>query len=175
MINGVPLIPWRYAKDRVTDLDKTPFGQPVSETRKSLFDTLSIQPSLFSGEPEGEEKIELTPEQLAELDAYEKEVRDLAADRPLVAILAYASNPEALLRCFFGYAQLRNDGLLDWAFCEELQVSGSQTGGLVSAPAVRTAFDAGTPEEPVLRPRTPLQGPPATEPPTTPRKTGDGE
>ncbi|MEZ7126185.1 hypothetical protein ACBR40_12685 [Nonomuraea sp. AD125B] len=177
VVNGVPLIPWRYAKDRITDLDQTPFGQPVSTTKKSLFELIHIQPSLFSGEDEAEEDVlaDLTPEQLAELDAYGEEIYELAANQQLVAVLAYASNPEALLRCFFGYARLRTDDLLEWAFREEFAIAPQEGSKLVSTTQSRAAFDTGTPENPVLRPRSPLEGSPATEPPTPPRKTGDSE
>lgn len=50
VINGVPVIPWRYAKDSTTDVDGIPFGQPVSAPRRAMFGDLELQPELPLGE-----------------------------------------------------------------------------------------------------------------------------
>ncbi|MDQ3153864.1 MAG: hypothetical protein M3R63_19855 [Actinomycetota bacterium] len=93
VINGVPLIPWRYAKDNKTDIKDVPFGAPVSETRKSVFDKLDLPAELPLGEKELGKTIvaELSPDQRQELDAYGEDIRELAAAHRLVAVVAYAS------------------------------------------------------------------------------------
>jgi len=50
VINGVPLIPWRYAKDRKTNVEEVLFGKPVSEPRKSAFKPLDLEAELPLGE-----------------------------------------------------------------------------------------------------------------------------
>src|SRR6266852_7959282 len=99
IVNGVPLIPWRYAKDSKTDLKAVPFGQPVSESRRSLFDEINLQAELPLGEDGLGDAIiaELTPEQRRELNSYGADIKALATGQ-LVAVLAYASNPDALLK-----------------------------------------------------------------------------
>jgi hypothetical protein len=102
VVGGVPLIPWRYAKDRSTEIDRVPFGQPVSATRALWF-----EPSYDRQLPLGEEGLgdavlaDLTDGQRDELDAYGKDIKELAS-RQRVAVLAYASNPAAVHRCFLG-------------------------------------------------------------------------
>jgi hypothetical protein len=179
VINGVPLIPWRYAKDRTTNVKEVLFGKPVSETRKSVFQPLDLQSEL----PLGEEGLgdavvaELTPEQRQELDAYGEDIRKLSATHRAVAVLAYASNPDALHHCYFGYAELGPDNLLDWKYREKLELSSVGFPAQRSVVSVDTqpAFDAGPVEKPILRPRSPLAGEPTSEPTPTPEETGADE
>lgn len=177
VINGVPLIPWRYAKDTTTDIDRTPFGHPVSRSRKSLFTQLELLPELPLGEHGlGETLLAgLSTEQRREVDEYGANIRTLATEHRYVAVLAYASNPAALLRCCLGYAQLGNDDLLDWAYREELTLIPSDrpvVAQVVLAADPRPAFDDGIPATPVLRPRSPLAPAPTPVPPMTPGETG---
>jgi len=167
VINGVPLIPWRYAKDRKTNVEGVLFGKPVSEPRKSVFQPLALQPQLPLGDEGLGEAIldELTPEQRQELDAYGKNIRELAAAHSLVAVLAYASNSEALHHCYLGYAELGEDNMLKWEYREELDISsaGITAQRAVASANTQPAFDTGPVEAPNLRPRSPLEGPPTSE------------
>lgn len=179
VINGTPLIPWRYAKDRATDIDKTPFGHPVSRSRKAVFQPFDLQPELPLGEHGLGDAIlaDLEPEQRQHLADYGDEIRELATESRLVAVLAYASNPDALLCSYFGYAQLGANDLLTWLYREEvpLSVADGPIRYVVSGPDTRPAFDDGVPEAPVLRPRSPLAPAPTTERPMTPGETGSGD
>lgn len=168
VINGVPLVAWRYAKDRATDIDQVPFGHPVSDTRRSLFASLDqpLQLDLGLGLGEtglGDEVIAALPaEQQQELDRYLGVVRQLAADGRRIAVLGYASTPDALLRGHLGYADLGVDDRLVWAFREELQFPADLTSGEATAdgPALRSAedaFDSGPVASPQLRARMPRE------------------
>lgn len=162
VINGVPLVAWRYAKDRTTDIDQVTFGDPVSDTRRSLFSPLdqSLQLELELGEAGlGDDVLaELPAEQQDELDRYIELIRELAADGQRIAVLGYASNPDALLRGYLGYAELGTNDRLAWAFREELQLP--TTLAAEAAPAApptavtEDAFDSGPVDSPRLRPRT---------------------
>jgi hypothetical protein len=178
LINGVPLIPWRYAKTNAVDIDRAPFGQPLSPSRKALFEPPNLQPELPLGDHGIGEALlaDLSPEQRNELDHYSQGIRALASDHPLVAVLAYASNPDALLRCYFGYAQLGDHDLLSWSYREELAVATADrpVARVVLSPDPRPAFDDGEPKTPILRPRSPLAPAPTPEPPMTPGETGSG-
>jgi hypothetical protein len=179
VINGVPLIPWRYAKDRATDIDQTPFGHPLSTSKKSLFEPLNMQPELPLGEHGLGDAVlaDLQPEQRQELNEYGDGIRALATESRLVAVLAYASNPEALLTCYYGYAQLGSNDLLTWTYREELALSVADRPirHVVTEPDARPAFNDGVPAAPVLRPRSPLEPAPTPEPPLTPQETGSGD
>lgn len=179
VINGVPLIPWRYAKDTKTDIKKVPFGAPVSETRKSVFNTLDLPAELPLGEEGLGEAVvaELSPEQRQELDAYGENIRELAAAHELVAVLAYASNPHALHHAHFGYAKLRDDGMLQGEHCEQLELSsaGMSAQRRVTSTDTRPAFDAGPVQTPSLRLRAPLEGTPPSEPTPPPNETGGAD
>ncbi|MGI9000885.1 MAG: hypothetical protein ACR2GH_04390 [Pseudonocardia sp.] len=179
VINGVPLVPWRYAKDRTTSIDDVPFGHPVSETRRSLFEPLELplELELELGEPGLGDGLlaDLTGDQREELGSYVEAVRELATDGQRIAVLGYASTPEALLRGYLGYAELRADDRLDWIFREDLQLPATARDPVRdTAPSSRGAFDSGPVAEPNLRPRPPLAGPPTMSDPTdpTPGKTG---
>jgi hypothetical protein len=50
VINSVPLIPWRFAKDNNTDLDQVRFGRPVSASKQSLFEPIDVSLELDLGE-----------------------------------------------------------------------------------------------------------------------------
>jgi len=156
VINGVPLVPWRYAKDRTTNIDDVQFG--VSDARRSLFKPADAPPlELEVGEAGlGDAVIdELPAERRRQLAAYLEAIRDLAADGRRIAVLAYASTPDALLRSYLGYADLGPDDRLVWAFREELQVPTTTAVAPVhdTIPAPRDSFDSGPIGQPVLRPR----------------------
>jgi hypothetical protein len=154
VINGVPLVPWRYGKDRATNVDDVPFG--VSDVRRSLFEPVG-QLGLEVGEAGLGDVIvnQLSAEERRRLCAHLDAIRGLAADGQRIAVLAYASNPDALLRIYLGYADLGSDDRLFWAFREELPVPTTATVPGVPAvvPIQRPAFDSGPVGEPVLRPR----------------------
>ncbi len=111
------------------------------------------------------------------MDDYGENIRKLAAAHRLVAVLAYASNPEALHHCYLGYAELGEDNMLKWKYREKLDLSSA---GIPAQPTVasmnpRLAFHAGPLEAHVLRPRSPLEGPPTSEPTPPPEKTDADE
>ena len=167
VINGVPLVAWRYAKDRTTDLTKVPFGQPVSDTRRSLFTPvdLPLELDLEMGETGlGDGVVAGLPaDQQQELDGYLAIIRELASDGRRIAVLGYASTPDALLRVHLGYADLGADDRLMWAFREELQLPATLTAAaaipastgpaLRPAAAAEDAFDSGPIAQPPLRAR----------------------
>ncbi|GGU35537.1 helix-turn-helix domain-containing protein [Lentzea flava] len=82
----------------------------------------------------------------------------LASEHHLVAVLAYARNPDALLSSYLGYASLRGDEHLHWVFREPLAITPADPSKLraVTTTDGRPAFDAGTPAAHHLRPRSPL-------------------
>ncbi|OZM77239.1 hypothetical protein [Pseudonocardia sp. MH-G8] len=166
VINGVPLVAWRYAKDRATDIADVPFGHPVSDTRRSLFTPvdLPLELDLELGETGlGEEVVAaLADEEQQELGGYLDVIRTLTSDGHRIAVLGYASTPDALLRGHLGYADLGEDDRLVWAFREELQlpaISASAVappavaGVRTASAAVEDAFDSGLVAQPILRPR----------------------
>jgi hypothetical protein len=181
VINGVPVIPWRYAKDSTTDVDLVPFGRPVSAPRRAMFGDLALQAELPLGEAGlGDEVIaELPVQDRQEVDAYIAGIKELMQSSSVTAVLAYASTPDGVHRCHFGYATLRDDDTLDWQFREEVELSAVGRGGLklVHGAAQRPTFDSGEPVAPALRPRSPFEGEPtgAGEPPVKPEKTGEDE
>lgn len=182
VINGVPVIPWRYAKDSATDVDCVPFGQPVSAPRRAMFDDLQLHPELPLGETGlGDEVVAKLPSRdRQELEANAVGIKELMRQQDgLSAILAYASTPDGVHRCHFGYATLRDDDSLDWSYREEIELAAVGRGQLrlVQGKPQRPAFDAGMPAMAILRPRSPLEGEPtgAGEPPVTPEKTSEDE
>jgi hypothetical protein len=167
VINGLPLVAWRYAKDRTTDITGVPFGQPVSDTRRSLFTPIEppLQLDLEMGETGlGEEIVAGLPaDQQQELDGYLASIRGLTADGR-IAVLGYASTPDALLRVHLGYADLGADDRLMWAFREELPLPAATLAAAVAHPAstgpalrpaagAEDAFDSGPIAQPPLRAR----------------------
>lgn len=181
VINGVPLIPWRYAKDSSTDIDSVPFGKPVSSPRRALFKELDLQAELPLGETGlGDEAIaEMSQRERDEVDAYGEVIQQLMAESGLSGVLAYASTPDGVLRCYLGYAELGDDDLLAWRFREEIKLSAIGVGrlALVDGAVSRPAFDSGEPAEPALRPRSPHENAPtgAGERPVIPEKTVEDE
>jgi hypothetical protein len=179
LVKGVPVIPWRYARDGKTDLKAVPFGQPVTDSRKSLFEPPTLPPELPFGEVGLADTIleELTVEQRQQVDSYSADIRALAANERLVAVLAFASNPEALLNAYFGYATLGSDALLKWSYCEELDLTSPGTGMLRDASMLsdRPTFHSGPLEEPKLRVRSPLENGPAGDNTPPPSPTGTHE
>jgi hypothetical protein len=156
VINGVPLVPWRYAKDRTTNITDVPFGHPVSDARRSVFEPLNLPLELELGETGlGDAVIDdLTDDEQNELSGYLEAIRELAEDGRRIAVLGYASTPDALLRGYLGYADLSADDRLVWAFREELQLPTTARPTVRdTTPPARDAFDSGPIAEPLLRPR----------------------
>lgn len=157
VVNGVPLVPWRYAKDRSTAITDVPFGSPVSEARRSLFG-LEIQLELELGVTGlGDAVVAKLPAgEQQQLARYLQSIRELAQEGRRIAVLGYASTPDALLRAHLGYADLGAEDHLVWAFREELSVpaaSGATTSTIRASALGDDAFDAGPVGKPVLRPR----------------------
>lgn len=175
VVNGVPLIAWRYAKDAKTDLKSVPFGRPVSETRKSMFTPKGLIAELPLGDAGLGDAVvdDLTDEQRELFDEYGTQIRNLATEGT-VGVLAYASNTDALLKAYFGYATLSTDGLLNWIHLEELELS-SVSAAIrdVSTSRQRPTFDSGPLETPKMRPRAPFETGPVDPdaPPTGPTGT----
>ncbi|GAB3852162.1 hypothetical protein ACFPIJ_54015 [Dactylosporangium cerinum] len=179
VVSGVPIIPWRYARDGKTDLKTVPFGKPVSDTRRSLFEPPSLPAELPLGEIGlGDAVIaELPEEQQQQFNEYGADIRALATTGGLVAVLAFASNPDALLNAHFGYARLGPGDLLDWAYCEPIELSSVDT-AFVRDTTTRDdgpTFDSGPLERPKLRPRSPLESGSPGDDSTPPGPTGTHE
>ncbi|SES39994.1 hypothetical protein [Lentzea albida] len=178
VINSVPLIPWRFAKDKTTDIDQVPFGRPVSASKQSLFTTVQTPLELDLGESGLGDSVvnRLSQQERQELDRHSEQIAKLATEQ-LVGVLAYSSNPEALLSSYFGFATLRANGLLSWAFRESLELVPVRRGPMRPATTVdgRLAFDAGKPASPLLRPRVALDDAPSSEPPVRPHNTATDE
>ncbi len=168
VINGVPLVAWRYAKDRTTDITEVPFGHPVSDTRRSLFTPIDgpLELDLELGVTGlGDELVAALPtDQQQDLSGYLEMIRGLTSDGQRIAVLGYASTPDALLRGHLGYADLGADDRLVWAFREELQLPATFAAATAdpiasTGPALRAvdvdadAFDSGPLASPVLRAR----------------------
>jgi hypothetical protein len=165
MINGVPLVAWRYAKDRTTDIAEVPFGHPVSDTRRSLFTPVDhpLELDLELGEAGLGDKVvaDLSAEEQQEFGNHLDLIRSLASDGHRIAVLGYASTPDALLRGHLGYAELGADDRLEWAFREELQLpvaapaaaDPAETGVRTTSAMAEDAFDSGQVAQPLLRPR----------------------
>lgn len=178
VINSVPLIPWRFAKDTTTDIDQVPFGQPVSASKQSLFEPIQTPLELDLGESGlGNAVLDrLSPQERGELDKYGAEIASLATGR-LVGVVAYASNQEALLSSYFGFASLRPSGVLDWTFREPLALAPVRRRSTRAVTTVdgRPAFDAGMPASPFMRTRAVLDDAPSSEPPVMPHNTATDE
>jgi hypothetical protein len=160
VINGVPVVAWRYGKRSTTDIDRAVFG--VSDTRRSLFRGQESHPELDFDWGRGRfgEKVldELTDEDRAEVAALCADIRSLSEDGRMIAVLAYASSPAGVHRAYFGYAELSEDGALDWLYRENIDTS-ARIPGVAGVPAPRTpqsdteTFDSGPIATPTLRPR----------------------
>jgi hypothetical protein len=173
VFNGVPLVSWRYGKSATIDIDRVPFGRPVSHTRRSLFESLP-RPSQMEFElgqtGMGDQVVaELSEAERDELTRFCDAIRELAGDGRQVAVLAFASNPSTVLRACFGYADLGDDDHLQWRFRRDLQLPLAASGPVVPRPrsasdivgvadradtaATGGSFDSGPVAAPVLRPR----------------------
>ncbi|WP_226366984.1 hypothetical protein [Pseudonocardia sp. ICBG162] len=143
VINGIPLIAWRYGKRSTTNVDKVAFGSPVSDTRRAVFTPGADRGQLTLGFEEqglGQQIVaELPTAEQDRIKQYCAEIREIAGAGNRVAVLAYASNPSALLQAYFGYAELADDDRLDWKFRRELPLSGAPTSTSRTIPSQRPA------------------------------------
>jgi hypothetical protein len=153
LVNNVPVIGWRYGRDARTDPKEVPFGRPVSGARRNMFTPPELQPELPLG------RVGLGDEIIQSLDTHEREqldhfsvVASFLAQAGSAAVLAYASNPDAILKAFFGYATL-DDNMLRWIFLEPLDMLAVGSGMLrdLDDERARPAFDSGPLVEPEMR------------------------
>jgi hypothetical protein len=119
-VNGTALFPWRYAHDAVTGLDQASFGPDVSATRKELLTAGADVADLL---PFGDLVAPDVPEEAAaEIERFRAQFRETAAVHPVV-VVAYASNPAALLNAYWADVKaLRSDGSLELGYRERLDV-----------------------------------------------------
>ncbi|PVW04408.1 hypothetical protein DEA06_10430 [Microbacterium sp. Gd 4-13] len=141
--NGVVLFPWRFARERSTDIGSRPFA--VSDTRISLFrqerDLAQQRLDIEYEHPE------LTEEERELLDAEAKALEETLTSHRVV-VVPYASNPSALHSIDWGEATLGADGYLTFASMESLLDVGSDS--LVDVePAEEESFSNG----PIPRPQ----------------------
>lgn len=141
--NGVVLFPWRFARERFTDIGSRPFA--VSDTRISLFrqerDLAQQRLDIEYEHPE------LTEEERELLDAEAKALEETLTSHRVV-VVPYASNPSALHSIDWGEATLGADGYLTFASMESLLDVGSDS--LVDVePAEEESFSNG----PIPRPQ----------------------
>ncbi|AGP31773.1 hypothetical protein [Corynebacterium terpenotabidum] len=119
--NGAVLFPWRFAKERSTDVGSRPFA--VSETRLSLFtqerDIAQYCLDIEYDHPELTEE-----EQKLLLDTEAKALEETLSSHSVV-VVAYASNPSALHSIDWGEATLGTDGYLAFVTIESLLDIGS--------------------------------------------------
>jgi hypothetical protein len=120
VVNGTALFPWRYAHDVVTGLDQASFGPDVSATRKEV---LTGGVDVADMLPFGDLTTPDVPEEVAaEIERFRAQFRETAAVHPVV-VVAYASNPAALLNAYWAdVIGLRSDGTLELGYCERLDV-----------------------------------------------------
>lgn len=139
--NGVVLFPWRFARERSTDIGSRPFA--VSDTRISLFrqerDLAQQRLDIEFEHPE------LTEEERELLDAEAKALEETLTSHRVV-VVPYASNPSALHSIDWGEATLGADGYLTFASMESVLDVGS--GSLVD---VEPAEDEGFSNGPIPR------------------------
>lgn len=141
--NGVVLFPWRFARERSTDIGSRPFA--VSDTRISLFrqerDLAQQRLDIEYEHPE------LTEEERELLDAEAKALEETLTSHRVI-VVPYASNPSALHSIDWGEATLGADGYLTFASMESLLDVGSDS--LVDVePAEEESFSNG----PIPRPQ----------------------
>lgn len=161
--NGVPVLPWRISKDQVSQLDDTALADPVTGTKRALFERRAVQPMLFSEDPPCESE---TSDQAKTADLRDM-IDELVGDEAHVALLAYSSNQHALLSAYFGYAKLGENDVVELTYWEkiDLEDATAQRLRLVRDFDGSDSFDAGDLGELDLRPRTPLEGIPSFERP----------
>ncbi|WP_030016525.1 hypothetical protein [Curtobacterium sp. S6] len=141
--NGVVLFPWRFARDRSTDIGSRPFA--VSESRISLFTQerdvaqqhLDIE---FEHSELSEEERLLVASEAAKLE------ETLSSHR--VVVVPFASNPSALHSIDWGEATLGIDGSLTFEMMESLLDI-----GLGSLVAIESAEGQGFSDGPIPRPQ----------------------
>jgi hypothetical protein len=157
VVNGTALFPWRYAHDTVTDLDQASLGMDVSATRKAVLAGAAVPDMLPLGDLP---TADLPAEQADEIERYRASFRETAAEHPVV-VLAYASNPAALLKATWGdIKQLRADGTLEWGWREYLDVNQPTPAGYRLSPVrddARPSFTSAPLQTPAItaRPKSP--------------------
>ena len=120
VVNGTALFPWRYAHDAVTKVDDASFGLDVSPTRKMILAGVAVPDLLPLGDLPPSD---LPAEEAEEIERHRAAFRETAAEHPVV-VIAYASNPAALLTAIWGdIMQLRADGTLEWGWREHMDVN----------------------------------------------------
>ena len=167
VVNGTALFPWRYAHDARTELDRASFGLEVSDARKAVLAGVELPGML----PFGEITTSGLPEEEAEIERYRAQFRETAAQHPVV-VVAYASNPDALLNAFWGdIKRLREDGTLEWGWREQLDMGTPTPPGHGQKPAEdnRPSFASAPLGRPAIRAR---RTPPAAAPDN--RRQADG-
>lgn len=142
--NGVVLFPWRFARERSTDIRSRPFA--VSDTRVSLF---TQERDLGQQRLDIEfEHPELTEEEREFLDVEAKALEETLSSHHVV-VVPYASNPSALHSIDWGEAILGADGYLTFAWMESLLEI--RSGSLVDIePAEDEGFSYGSIPRPQL-------------------------
>jgi hypothetical protein len=181
----VVIYPWRYATDRTTPRENAHMRPPVSELRKTL---LALTASTVGGQLTFEDA-ELDAD---ELDArFEEEALVLAqlAEFGQVIIVGFASSPAGLFDLGWGQAELIDEskGSVKWTYWEQLPPP--QAGGEAGLTAPRSPLapvggdrtgrfdDAPLTDDLGLVPRSPMTGPPTSEPevPQPPSGSSDAE
>lgn len=142
--NGVVLFPWRFARERSTDIRSRRFA--VSDTRISLF---TQERNLAQGRLDLEfDHPELTEEERELLEAEAQALKETLSSHRVV-VVPYASNPTALHSVDWGEATLDDDGYLTFASMESLLDAGS--GSLMDIePAEDESFSDGPIPRPLL-------------------------
>ena len=158
VINGVPVVAWRYGKRVDSTIDQAVYG--VSAARRSLFEEHDTEPELDLdwGQDERDEVVSgLSDTERAEIAAHCAAIRSMSADGQLVAVLAFASSPAGVHCVYFGYADLAENGCLHWRFREKIdpidQVSHTQVPTPRSTTEAAETFASGPVATPILRPR----------------------
>lgn len=141
-VNGVVLFPWRFARERSTDIGSRPFA--ISDTRISLFTQERDQPQRLDIEFDHPE---LTVEEREYLDAEAEALKETLSSHSVV-VVPYASSPSALHSIDWGEATLGADGYLTFASMESLLDIGS--GALLD---VEPSEDEGFSDGPIPRPQ----------------------
>lgn len=113
--DGVVLFPWRFARERSTDIGSRPFA--LSDTRISLFtQERDLAQQRFDIEVDHPE---LTEEERSLLDVESKVLEETLSSHRVV-VVPYASNPSALHSIDWGEATLGADGFLTFESMESL-------------------------------------------------------
>jgi hypothetical protein len=154
IVNGTALFPWRFAHDAVTELDQASLGAHVSPTRQLVLAGVAVPDMLpFVGPPADDPD----DDAVGEIERYRAAFREVAAAHPVV-VVAYASNPVALLSAYWGdVRQLRADGTLDWGWREQFDLTQPIPPGrhlsVVRDDDGRPSFTSSPLQTPAIRPR----------------------